>query len=313
MCRHCVITGITLVVTVVVNVSCLVCLVTAFALVPMLVCIGYPSRAVAMSMRRRRYAHSVCTSIASTVVVAVHVCPKLTLFLAFALFPVVICIGYPIRSEAMVVRRRCYAHSVRTSIASTVVVAVYVCAKLALFLAFALFPVVICIGYPIRSKAMVVWRRRYTHSVSASVARAVVIAVVVSSLIKLLIVTACAFVPVMSIILLPLCFCTVICQFAIGLTTNRTYCLGRAGCRTAGVLMIDSHAAFITVSVYRIAIIATFICYLSASVVAQVVVIGTVCVLTNVGHAAVAVANVIGVLVQMSESRARGFGTVTAS
>ena len=156
-------------------------------------------------------------------------------------------------------------------------------------------------------------RRRYAHSVSASVARAVVIAVVVSSLIKFLTVTACTFVPVMSFVLLPLCFCTVICQFAIGLTANRTYCLGRAGCRTAGVLMIDSHAAFITVSVYRIAIIATFICYLSASVVAQVVVIGTVCVLTNVGHATVSVANVIGILVQMSESHTRGFGTVTAS
>ena len=49
-------------------------------------------------------------------------------------------------------------------------------------------------------------RRRYAHSVSASVARAVVIAVVVSSLIKLLTVTACAFVPVMSFVLLPLCF-----------------------------------------------------------------------------------------------------------
>ena len=49
-------------------------------------------------------------------------------------------------------------------------------------------------------------RRRCSHCVSASVASAVVIAVVVSSLIKLLTVTACAFVPVMSFVLLPLCF-----------------------------------------------------------------------------------------------------------
>ena len=155
--------------------------------------------------------------------------------------------------------------------------------------------------------------RRCSHCVSASVARAVVVAVVVSSLIKLLIVTACAFVPVMSFALLPLCFCTVICQFAIGLTANRTYRLRGAGCGTAGVLMVYSYTTFVTVSVKGIGIIATLVSYLITSVIAQVIVIVTVRVFTNVGHATVSVANVIGILVQMSESHARGFWTVTAS
>ena len=240
--------------------SCLVCLVTAFALVPMLVCIGYPSGAVAMSMRRRRCSHCVSASVASTVAITVYVCTKLAFFFTFALFPVVALIGYPIRSEYVSMRRR-----------------------------------------------------RYAHSVSASVARAVVIAVVVSILIKLLTVTACALVPVVSFVLLPLCFCTVICQFAIGLTANRTYRLRGAGCGTADVLMVYSYTTFVTVSVNGIGIIATFISYVSTSIIAQVIVIVTVRVFTNVGHATVSVANVIGILVQMSESHARGFWTVTAS
>ena len=204
-------------------------------------------------------------------------------------------------------------HGVITSIALAVVIAVNVSRLVCLVTAFALVPMLVCIGYPSRAVAMSMRRRRCSHCISASVASAVVIAVVVSSLIKLLTVTACAFVPVMSFVLLPLCFCTVICQFAIGLTANHTYRLRGAGCGTAGVLMVYSYTTFVTVSVNGIGIIATFISYLSASIIAQVIVIVTVRVFTNVGHATVSVANVIGILVQMSESHARGFGTVTAS
>ena len=103
------------------------------------------------------------------------------------------------------------------------------------------------------------------------------------------------------------------CKLTVRLTANRTYRLRGAGCGTAGVLMVYSYTTFVTVSVNGIGIIATLVSYLSASVIAQVIVIVTVRVFTNVGHAAVSVANVIGILVQMSESHARGFGTVTAS
>ena len=131
-------------------------------------------------------------------------------------------------------RRRC-SHCVSASVASTVAIAVNVSCLVCLVAAFALVPMLVCIGYPSRAVCVSMRRRRYAHSVSASVARAVVITVVVSCLFKLLTVATRAFVPVVSFVLLPFGFRSVSdmsgCRSDYE-STNRTGFGRILGCRT---------------------------------------------------------------------------------
>ena len=319
VCRHCVVASVALVIAVVVNVSSYLALFLALALFPVVISIGYPSGSEAVVVRRRRCSHCVSASIARAVAIAVVVSClfKLLTFATRAFVPMVSIVLLPFgfgsvsgMSESRIDNPSANATYFGIGFGSRA-------CRFVILLGIGYGASVSCTYVPMSACILLPFTREvvsYSSRCAAYVTIGIAIVIVfVSRFVKLLTVTACAFVPVMSFVLLPLCFCTVICQFAIGLTANRTYRLRGAGCGTAGVLMIYSYTTFVTVSVNGIGIIATFISYLSASIIAQVIVIVTVRVFTNVGHATVSVANVIGILVQMSESHARGFWTVTAS